>query len=408
MKFLIAMAFATGIAQAATLPPLAVPFPATMLGALIEQDPAIASARATLNAVREDAQLVKSSPYEWTVKAISQRRSIDSGASGKEWNAGLERSFRLPAKANADHQVSEAMADEGLAQYQQAWRDTSRELVNLWLAWLAAEQGLTLATGNFSSAEESLAVVEKRVRSGDASKLDASLARAERAEQEGVANEAKTSAAVARARINARFPSLPEVRTALPTPMPLEQDDVSLAERLRNTSAVMKVADSQQRRAKAQAARLHADRFPDPTVGVFSASEGSGRERIIGVSLSIPIPGTLRDGRAVSAAFSAEMARHESELKKRALDGDIAVAIASVKGAYESWKIAQGGAAAMQENARLLQRAYILGEADIQSMLTARRQATAAAQNSLATQHAAVRAYYSLMIDAGVLLSPEK
>jgi hypothetical protein len=54
----------------------------------------------------------------------------------------------------------------------------------------------------------------------------------------------------------------------------------------------------------------------------------------------------------------------------------------------------------MQDNSRLMARAYTLGEADLQSLLTARRQATTAAQNALSAKVAASRNYYALLVDA--------
>ena len=90
----------------------------------------------------------------------------------------------------------------------------------------------------------------------------------------------------------------------------------------------------------------------------------------------------------------------EVELRKRQLDAEITSNVAAAEGAYESLKIAEAGASAMQNNARLMQRAYALGEADLQGLLLARRQATVAAQNALAARNSALKSYYLLLIDA--------
>ena len=97
---------------------------------------------------------------------------------------------------------------------------------------------------------------------------------------------------------------------------------------------------------------------------------------------------------------AAEASRHEAELVKRAIDARIGATLASAQGAYDSWQSAESGAAAMGDNARLMQRAYTLGEADLHSLLMARRQATMVAHSALAAKTAAARAYYSLLIDA--------
>jgi hypothetical protein len=90
-------------------------------------------------------------------------------------------------------------------------------------------------------------------------------------------------------------------------------------------------------------------------------------------------------------------------LRKRELAGAIATMFATAEGTYAGWQIADSGAAAMRSNAVLTQRAYELGEVDLQSFLTAGRLATTAEQTALAAKVAATRTYYSLLIEADLL-----
>lgn len=62
----------------------------------------------------------------------------------------------------------------------------------------------------------------------------------------------------------------------------------------------------------------------------------------------------------------------------------------------------------MQESTQLMQRAYWLGEADLQALLTARRQAAMAAHSALAARAAALRASYLLLIDARIVWDLER
>ncbi len=400
MKYLLFCALAASAVQAAALPPAPGLLPTAIVRPLLEQDPEVTAARAGLDVARHDAALLDGSPYEWTAKVAAQRRTVDAGARYQEWNAGLERTVRLPGKAGADRQIGQAMLDEGEARYGEAVHETARELLGLWLDWLGAEQGFALTTAHLQAAQENLSVVEKRVKAGDAAKLDASLARAELAEQQRVGIDAKTASAVAWARLHARFPGMTRQFSTLPAALPLNAEAAFWRERILAQSDELKIAQAQLQNAQAVRERMRAERIPDPTVGIYTASEVGGRERITGVMLSIPIPGSQRSARANKAVHTAEMSRQEVELKKRALEAGIAVTIATAQGAYEGGQIAESGAAAMQDNARLTQRAYALGEADLQSLLTARRQATTAAQNALAAKVSAVRAYYLLLVDA--------
>ena len=62
----------------------------------------------------------------------------------------------------------------------------------------------------------------------------------------------------------------------------------------------------------------------------------------------------------------------------------------------------------MQENARLTQRAYTLGEGDLQTLLLARRQAGAAANSALQAQLIALKAWYGLLVDAHLVWELER
>ena len=241
------------------------------------------------------------------------------------------------------------------------------------------------------------------MRAGDASKLDASLAQADLAEQQRVDNDAKTQAAVTWGRLHARFPGTGREFKVLPASLPMQQNAAFWRERILTQSDELKTAQARLQRAQAEAERARADKLPDPTVGIYTASEVGGRERITGLTVSMPIPGGQRDRRSVKALHSVEVQRQQTELTKRQLEAAIAGAVATTEGAYTSMQLAETGASAMQDNTRLMQRAYALGEADLQALLLARRQATSAAQNALTARIEALKNYYLLLIDAHLI-----
>ena len=407
MKYGLLIALATGAVQAAPLPPAPGLPPTAIVRPLLDQDPEVAAARAGREMLRQDAALAQDSPYEWTAKVTAQRRTVEAGPHYKEWNAGIERTLRLPAKASADRRISQALLDEGDARYGEALHETARELLGLWLDWAHAEQALVLAAEHQQAASDNLAAVNKRVKAGDAAALDAGLARGDLADQQRLGIEAKTAAAVAWARLHARFPGFPRVLATLPSSLPLAESPTFWRERILAQSDELKITEAQLLKAQAVSARMRAERTPDPTVGLYTASEVGGRERITGIMFSIPLPGAQRAGRDGRAAQAMAVSQHEVALKRRALDGLIAVAMASAQGAQEGWQVAEAGAADMRDNARLLQRAYTLGEPDLPTLLTARRQATTAEQNALAARIAAARAYYGVLVDAHVVWDME-
>jgi outer membrane protein TolC len=326
-----------------------------------------------------------------------------SNGNREEWHVGVERTFRLPGKAMADRNIGKAAVDESHAHYGEARHEAARELMTLWVDWLAAERARELAENNLQLTQVSLAAVQKRVRAGDASKLDLSIARAELAEQRRSENDAKTQAVAAWSGLSTRFPGMKRQVIALPMPLPLGEDVAFWRDRILAQSDEFKVVQTQMQKTQAYAERARAEKVPDPKVGIYQASEIDGRERISGVMLSVPIPGSVRDLRSAKANAAMEVSLQEVELKKRQLESKIVSAIVIARGAYVSLQIANEGAAAMQENSRLMQRAYALGEAELQAMLLARRQASAAMTNALQAQVTALAAYYRLLVDAHLI-----
>lgn len=367
---------------------------------LLEKDPSVAAARAGLDVAQQEAGILDQSPHEWTARTSGQQRRLDSGLRYNEWSVGIERAIRLPGKAEADRKLGKATVEESKARYGEALHESARELMALWVEWLAAERAHELAQISLQSTQASQAAVEKRVRAGDASKLDLSIARAELAEQRRVENDAKTLAASAWVRLSIRFPGMKRQPVALPVPLEIGVDEAAWRERILEQSDEFKIAQLQLEKAQAHSDRARADKIPDPTLGGYTASEVGGRERIYGVMISVPIPGGARNSRNAKAIAAVEIYRHEVELKQRELESQIANEITIAKGAFASLHMANEGASFMQDNATLMQRAYTLGEADLQAMLLARRQATAATNSALQAQVSALRAYYGLLVDA--------
>ena len=390
-----------GSAASAIAPPGLLP--TSHARALLDQDPSVAAARAGLEVALQEAGILDQSPYEWTARAASQQRRQEGGSRYSEWNVGIEKTLRLPAKATADRNIAQSTIAESRARYGRVLLGTARELMEAWVEWLAAERAQALAQKNLQAVQASLAAVERRTRAGDASKLDLSIARAELAEQRRMENDAKTQTAVAWSRLSTRFPGISRQVTVLPMPEAIDQDASYWQKRILEQSDELKLSQVQMQKAAAQAERARAEKIPDPTLGVYTASEVGGRERVSGITISIPIPGGARASSSAKAIAAVEVSRQEAEHKRRQVEADIAAAVAMAKGSYESLQIAGESAIAMQENARLMQRAYELGEAELQALLLARRQAITATTNALLAQVVALKSYYGLLVDAHLI-----
>lgn len=370
---------------------------------LLDNDPAVSAARANVEIAQREAQIIARSPYEWTANGSKQRRSYVTAPADervREWHVGLEKTFRLPGKGYADRRLARATVEQAQGEFGDALHQAAKQLMNLWVDQLAAIEFEQIAATNVAAAEELMSIVEKRIKAGDASKIDLNLMRADLMEQRRAHSDAKTQTTVARTRLLTRFPDFRSSVKTVPPPVPLDRPTEFYRDRAVSESDELRIARARLDVASAEADRARADRIPDPTLGVFKASEAGGRERITGISFSIPITGVVRSANSKKSVAARSMARYEFELAERELNADIAADVSIARGAYESSLMAADGAAAMQETARLTQRAHSLGEADLASLLMVRRQSSATSNAALQARVAAIKAYYSLLIDA--------
>lgn len=371
--------------------------------AAIEQDPGVNQARHAAQAATHSAAMLAASPYEWTAGATAQRRRIDGGGTSDEWNLQLERTIRIGGKAGLDRDLGDTGLQLAKAQLGAARNESARQLLDLWLDWLAARQANALLADQVKFAQANAGAVDKRRKAGDASLLDLNVAKGDLAEVQRQANTAAATEAKAQATLRVRFPQLPLDARLLSDPLLLEHDEAQWRALIMDNSDVLQAAQLALKKAELTAARSRADRMPDPTIGVFTASESAGTERIVGLSLSIPLGGTYRTQSAKEALQQVEVSRAGLEKQVRDLDVQIATLVSDATSSFAGWQSAEQSAAAARDTARLTQRAFSLGEADLQSLILVRRQSVDATNAAVAARADALRARYRLMIQARLL-----
>lgn len=384
--------------------PIPSDLPPTELARLwIDHDAGVVEARRSLDAAMHGAAALRASPYEWIGRATAQRRRYDSGGNSNEWSAALERTIRIGGKAEIDRQLGDTELAIAQAAIGEARREAARALMELWLNVSAATRQHGLLTEQLGFAEANHKAVETRRRAGDASQLDVNVARADLLDMQRQIIAAKTSETKAKAKLATRFPRAEYEPRALAEPPELEMPQAEWRERILARSDSIRIARELFKKAELTAARAKAERIPDPTVGVYTASEAFRNERIVGLSFSIPLSGTYRSERMQQALREAEAALARVERQLRDKEIEIVEAYVEATGGRERWRLASQGALTTRESARLTQRAYALGEADLQTLLLARRQALDAANAAETARVDALRWHYQLMVDAHVI-----
>ncbi|MBI5039748.1 MAG: TolC family protein [Gammaproteobacteria bacterium] len=393
------------VACACAEPAIEVPvvLPEALAQRWLQDDPALQNADSAFAAAQAEAGQTAASPYEWNASYTRQQRDYGTGPKSDEWNVGVERTVRLPNKYGIDATSAEAMRGAALAQRSLARRQAVEALLGTWFDWLLARADKTLLAGQVASTQQSVAAVRKRVESGDAALLEQRLAEAELAGVQRQASEADTAEAVALAVLAARYPVEGVTAPTLPEPAAIAQDANWWQTRIVSVSDRLVATQAELARAQSSAKRAKADRLPDPTLGVFTGREAYGDEQIVGVSVSIPLPGKRRSLEVQKQLAQADSARQNLALIERELNGATRSTYVGAVGNFERWKLARDAADTLRDNARLAQKAYTLGEQDLQALLLARRQALSAAQAEAQARGDALRAYYRLLLDAKLL-----
>ena len=369
----------------------------------LQQDPGVQEAAGGVEAAVHTAGMLRASPNEWNLKLSSQRRRYTIGPHSDEWAAQLERTLRLPNKRSLDHRLAGAEAELAEARYDEAIHEAARDLVELYTQWAGAVRARELMAEQVKFGDESLRVVRLRQRAGDASSLEVNTVEADAAEIRGRLSGAVSEERKALAKLQIRFPGAHTQAPALAEPGTIAEPEKVWKARILSTSDPVRITQVQLEQAELTASRARANRVPDPTIGLYTASEVYSNENIIGVSVTIPIPGRYRNHQLGRALDQVDMARAARDRQQRIVEVEVAEAYADAIGNFERWRLAEESAVKTRESARLTQRAYSLGEVDLQTLLLSRRQAVVAVDSALDARVIALKSYYRLLVDAHLM-----
>ncbi len=374
--------------------------------AWIDGDASVARARHGIAAAAHGQAALTAGAQEWQVRMQGQRREIqDSATVSREWLLQLERPWRVNGKAGLDRQLGEAESTIARARLGEARHESARALADLWIAELAARRRQALTSSQVELAQGNLDVVHKRRQAGDAALLDEQMALAELGDVQREHNLAKTALAKAQVATRTRFGAEMPAGLGLGgrgPDEPLLAEGLWLAKVLEEAD-LLKAAEGELARARLAASRARADRIPDPTVGVFAAREARGNERLVGVSVTVPLGSVHRTQRALQLEREVDMAQAMLDQLRRETEMEARATWAEAQGSRERWQLGRETARLTSENARLMQRAYALGEADLQALLMARRQAAQGGLAALEAQAEALRWEARLLIDAHLI-----
>lgn len=386
-----------GPADAPDLPPQAQVIEA------LSSSPMVRAAGAQIEVEEARSRRLEAGPHEWTVRLSDQQRRVRPapGERYNEWGMGLERALRLPGKAELDRQLGAAGIASAKISRGDALHEASRGLLAGWFDWLREEAAADQWRRQRDILARQASVVKRRVELGDAPRLEALQADAALAQAEAQLAQALGRSQVAAESLRRLYPAL-----ALPSGVPETAPDLVDADAARWIQAILEhnhelgVARAESARARVGASRADAERRPDPSLGVNMMRERDGEERVLGVSLSIPLPGAGRRADADAALAAVQVSAHREAGVQRRVEAEAAALHRRARAAHAGWQSQQSAADALTRSADLSERAWQLGEGSLAETLNARRLAHEARLAARLARLDASESRYRLLLDA--------
>ncbi len=348
-------------------------------------NPALQSARANLAAAQgqlADTQgLLWNNPQLYTerVRRDVPQAGLDNQRQ-REWNTSLSQTIEI----GGQHGYRRAAAEQELAALQSALQETQRqvraEVEQGFVRVLALQLRIATEQETLKLVESAATIVKKRVAAGEDSRLDGNLAAVEaergRNQLAALGEQLIEARATLASALQMTPENLPEVAGEL---MPVAAR-YTLDQLLASAANRPQLRAFEQREAAARN-RLKLERasvYPDITLGVSSGREGAAtaREKLVGVSVSLPLPLFRRNaggiGKAATELTQAQIERQVVGRDTLAQVRALWLKVESLRARVE--RLQQTVLANLDDNQRLSSISYRAGEIGLLQLILVNRQ----------------------------------
>ncbi|MDP1652959.1 MAG: TolC family protein [Rhodocyclaceae bacterium] len=376
--------------------------PAAQVEQALRTYPMVRAAEAALRAEAANRDRLAAGPHEFALRLSSQRRHERApDIATRDHEIGIERAIRLPGKSARDTEIGAA----GVAQAQfalgDALHESARLLLKSWFDWQREGAAARDWAAQVAVLRTQHAAILKKVGAGETAKLEALLSEAQLAQAEAQQMQAQARRERAASDLAQHFPGIILPETLVPSsPQAVADNPAQWRERILAHNHELAVARAASRRGTLLARQLDAERLPDPTLGLKLASERDGQDRIIGLQVTIPLPGAARAASARAGTAEADATYAREALALARVEAEARRTVGLAQGAHATWRLLADVATRMEDNARLLEKAWRLGEGQFGELQTARRQAIEARLAATQAQLDANEARYRLLLDA--------
>ncbi|MEO8778580.1 MAG: TolC family protein [Rhodanobacter sp.] len=369
------------------------------LHAALQASPELAAARADLDAVHARTRAASQPLYNPSLVLDAERADVDRHTAGISLPLDLSGKRRARADAaSADEQVAEST-------YLLSRRDLAARWLKAWSGAAGAVRQRELGQRRLTLMQRFDELSAQRLKVGDISSPERDLAGLALAEAQWQQAVLVGEAATVRASLLAIsgdqtsvLPALPEGLSPAPDSMtPLAPAELPELQRVR----------AQQQLAVADVQVARRARIPDPELRVVGGEVRSGprTDRVIGVSLSIPLPVRNNGREEVVAARAGVMA---ADAGVRAAQWRINARLQEAQARYIALRDAasafrRGRAAAFEERSALLEKLWRAGEIGTSDYLVQLKQSLDTALSGQELESRTWQAWFDYLTAAGRL-----
>ena len=318
------------------------------------------------------------------------RRTVPNDARQREYLVGIAQPFEIAGQQGYRREE----AERSLAAYREAVREIRREVraevSRRFLAVLALQTRIDTERTILKLTENSAAIVEKRFRAGEDTRLQANVAEVE-------ADRARNDVRLLEEQLVQARAELAALLQLPPAELPEARGDLVATAPAYGLEELLALVDSRPRflalghREEAARNRLALERaavYPDVTLGVGTGQDGPGdaRERLTLFTVSVPLPLFRRNASGIGRARS-ELDR--TQIEREAALRDARGRVIALWRTFESLRgrvarLRDSVLPRLDENRRLSQRALQAGEIGIAELLLVNRQLLDAQRNFFA------------------------
>ncbi|UFS72226.1 TolC family protein [Geomonas sp. RF6] len=337
-----------------------------------------------------------------------------SGSEENNLELGISQEFLLWGKKEKRLAVAERDLDLYRWQVAERERGVREEVALAYYDVLAARERVSLGDRSIALSRQLLDVAKERLQAGDIPELEMNLVKVEVGRSEGVRLEAARDLLQKEARL-ASLSGAPGAGEAAPygkledgiADMPKPLAELKLLARERRPD--LKVLDAERRRGEAEISLARAERIPNLTAGLalrrdtttmeIGGVEGKETAYTVALRFSVPLPVFDKNQAALQEARGR---RNSSETRltaaARNVEREVGTAYAAFENATSVLSLYKGEIIPqLEENVKLTQEAYRLGEVGILSIIEEQRKFFEVSEGYLAALHARQTAFVRLM-----------